>query len=92
MKPELYFGYMVMHKENLPILMAEKEKTLLDYLYFNSRIKTVKDMESLRLNYSELKDKVDWEKFEKYTLVFKSKTLDRRIKSLKKLVHHADAT
>ena len=36
-KPELFFGYQVLHLDGLPVLMADREKAILDYLYFPTR-------------------------------------------------------
>ena len=66
-------------------MIAEVEKALLDYLYLSPNFKTVKDIEALRFNIMELQNRVNWEKLDKYALVFGSRTLDKRIKSLKKL-------
>ena len=66
------------------------EKALLDYLYLNASLKSVKDIEQLRFNYIELHNNLNWEKLGKYQLVFESKTLDKRVKDLKTLFEHAD--
>jgi predicted transcriptional regulator of viral defense system len=90
LKPGLFFGYTVLHKGNLPIMMAEMEKAILDYLYLNTSLKSIKDIEQLRFNYVEIRGRLSWEKLGKYQLVFESKTLDKRIKDLKTLFEHAD--
>ena len=89
-KPGLFFGYAISHKDGLPVMMAEMEKALLDYLYLNASLKSVKDIEQLRFNYIELHNNLNWEKLGKYQLVFESKTLDKRVKDLKTLFEHAD--
>jgi len=89
-KPELFFGYEILHKDKLPVMIAEAEKALLDYLYLTASLKTIKDIEALRFNYAEMQSRVDWKKLEKYALVFGSKTLDKRIKYLKKLLPNAN--
>ena len=89
LKPAFYFGYRILHKEKLPVLLAEPEKALLDYLYLTASLHTIKDMEALRINYEELNQLVDWNKLDNYAQVFKNKTLDKRIKHLKKLSLHA---
>jgi predicted transcriptional regulator of viral defense system len=89
LKPAFYFGYRILHKDNLPVLVAEPEKALLDYLYLTASLNTLKDMKALRFNYPELNQQVDWKKLDAYAQVFKNKTLDKRIKHLKKLSLHA---
>jgi predicted transcriptional regulator of viral defense system len=89
LKPNLFFGYTILHNSNLPVLMAEMEKAILDYFYLNASLRTTKDIEQLRLNYVELYNTLNWEKLAKYQLVFESKTLDKRVKNLKKQFEHA---
>jgi predicted transcriptional regulator of viral defense system len=89
LKPAFYFGYRILHKDQLPVLLAEPEKALLDYLYLAGRLNSIQDIKALRFNYAELQQAVDWNKLDNYALVFKSKTLDKRIKYLKKLSLHA---
>lgn len=91
-KPELFFGYKIIHKDKLPVMIADIEKALLDYLYLTASLKTMKDIEALRFNFMELQNRVDWDKLDKYALVFNSKTLNNRIKGLKKLLSHVNPT
>lgn len=86
-KPAFFFGYQVFHKDELPVLIAEIEKALLDYLYLNTTLKSALDIEAMRLNNAELQNSIDWNKLEKYALVFESKTLNKRIKNLKETLH-----
>lgn len=87
-KEAFFFGYRIIHKDQLPVLMAEIEKALLDYLYFNASLTTARDIEALRFNYAALENSVDWNKLEKYAVVFESKILNKRVKNLKKLLPH----
>lgn len=74
-KPTLFFGYQVIKWKGFPLKMAELEKVLLDYLYLNSQIKTMQDLDGLRLKNIELKEQLDVEKFKGYLLLFGSKAL-----------------
>jgi predicted transcriptional regulator of viral defense system len=89
LKPAFYFGYRMLYKDKLPVLIAEPEKALLDYLYLTGSLNTLKDMQALRLNYTALQQTIDWKKLDDYAKLFNSKTLDKRIKHLKKLSLHA---
>jgi|SRR6516225_1028495 predicted transcriptional regulator of viral defense system len=89
-KPNLFFGYTILHKGNLPLMIAEMEKAILDYLYLNHSIKTQKDIEQLRFNYIELRTTINEKTLEKYQLAFKSKTLDKRVTYLKTQLKYAD--
>ena len=82
-KSQLYFGYQVLYREGLPILIADLEKTILDYLYLNSRIKNIEDIRGLRWNIEEIKSRLSWGKLYSYAAVFDSPTLDKKIKILK---------
>lgn len=89
LKPAFYFGYRILQKDKLPVLMADPEKALLDFLYLNSSLITIRDMEAVRFNYTELQQTIDWEKVDNYARVFNSPTLRSRIKKLKKLSFNA---
>lgn len=92
MKPELFFGYNILHLEGLPVLMADREKAILDYLYFRAGKTTEAELEALRLNFYELLQTLDRQKLERYTAVYENPTLERRVQILYKLLSHADAT
>jgi len=89
-KPILFFGYTIQHKDRLPILIAEMEKAVLDFLYLNSSLRSIEDIESLRLNRAELINSLDWAKLEKYQLAFESRAVDKRVKILKSYLKNAD--
>jgi predicted transcriptional regulator of viral defense system len=89
LKPAFYFGYRILHTDKLPVLIAEPEKALLDYLYLTGSLTVLNDMKALRMNYAALQQAVNWKKLDDYAKVFNSKTLDKRIKHLKKLSLHA---
>jgi len=89
MKPAFYFGYRILKKDDLPVLLAEPEKALLDFLYLSAGLNSLKDIKALRLNVAEIQQTIDWNKLEDYARVFSSKTLDKRIRLLKKSSLHA---
>lgn len=62
-KKELYFGFAQVHMDGMMVNMAEKEKTLLDMLYFRSNTATVSIvLEKLR----EYQSDIDIKKFKDY--------------------------
>ena len=91
-KPDLFFGYTILHRGGLPIMIAEIEKAILDYMYFNSSLNSLEDIAQLRFNYRELRDNLNQEKLDKYQLVFESKILDKRITYLNKHLEYAHIT
>lgn len=85
-KPDLFFGYTIIPQtKGRPILMAELEKALLDFLYLNSTINNSDAMEALRLNIEILKS-TDFKKVERYLELFNSKALLNRYHLLKNLL------
>ena len=88
-KPKFYFGYSILKFEGLPVLMAEPEKALLDYLYLSPQIKTTSDITTMRLNATVLRANFDWEKFLQYARVVNSTVLDKRINLVKKSIRNA---
>ena len=81
-KPSLMFGYEIIKKNNYNFKIAEIEKSILDYFYLNTQIKDEKDLEGLRLNTFEFKQKVEDKKLMQYLEKFNNKTLTKRIKKL----------
>jgi predicted transcriptional regulator of viral defense system len=87
-KNSLFFGYKTIYSSTQPILMAELEKAILDYLYLHSEIQTVADMEALRFNADVLAG-IDLGKFMSYLSLFKSRALEKRVQVFKQTYHYA---
>lgn len=79
-QPDFMFGYELREHYGHHYQIAELEKALLDYLYLNSKINDDESFEGMRFNVSELKEKLDTEKFNKYLEAFHNKSLARRAK------------
>ncbi|MDD4409526.1 MAG: hypothetical protein PHW52_02610 [Candidatus Pacebacteria bacterium] len=77
---ELMFGYKIQEYDGHRYQIAELEKAILDYLYFNSRISDNESFEGVRFNIAEIKERMDMEKFNKYLNAFHSKALNSRAK------------
>ena len=89
-KPALMFGYRLVSFENVTYKLAEPEKLILDYLYLNASINSLDDLESLRLNVTELKSLLEKQKLQDYLAIFKNKALEKRVKILTEhLLKHA---
>ena len=91
MKPDLFgFGYVLENMDNSgkgagrKIMLATPQKAILDFFYINSYYNTVKDIEDLRLNESELVNIINPE-FYKNLGRYQSNALDRRIQKLTKV-------
>ena len=87
-KNSVFFGYKTIYSSSQPILMAELEKAILDYLYLHPEIQTVADMEALRFN-ADVLGGIDWEKFAIYLSLFDSRALEKRVRVFKQTYHYA---
>lgn len=81
-KPTLYWWYKVIELQETKFLIAELEKSILDYLYLNPNIKTELDFEWLRWNRDILNEKLDFKKLEKYVNLYWSPTITKKINKL----------
>jgi len=82
----LFFWYKTIQIWKNIVLMAEIEKALLDYLYLNKNIKTIEDLEWLRLNKIELKKKINIQKLKKYSNFINKKFLIKKTTLLIKYI------
>lgn len=79
-RAELLFGYELRERDGHRCQVAEIEKAVLDYLYFNSKLKDEESFAGWRFNAGEFKEKMNREKFNKYLAAFNSQALARRAK------------
>lgn len=84
-KPSLFFGYQP-SKTQPQFLIADAEKTLLDFLYLNPGLAETTDFEGLRFNVDEIADRVDLKRLDAYLSIFSSATLTKRWKNLQKFL------
>jgi len=77
LKANLFFGYKLIEINGLYSSIANLEKTILDYLYFHSELKTFVDFQALRWDKERLKE-MDFQKLEDYLALFESKALIKR--------------
>ncbi len=77
---ELMFGYELREHAGNHYQIAELEKAILDYLYFNAKINDFESFEGIRFNIYETRGKINVEKFNKYLDAFNNKALVRRAK------------
>lgn len=77
---DLFFGYEARETPAGKYLIAEPEKALLDYFYFNSsRIEDPDDIRELRVNAEAVREKLNKSKLKRYSKRFGSKKMDRII-------------
>lgn len=83
-QPELFFGYELLEVRNRRVQIASLEKSILDYLYFNSKVVDNEDFLSLRWNKVVLNEEINQQTMEKYLAVFANVALSKRVASLYK--------
>lgn len=82
-KKECFVGYAPTTYLGREVLLAEPEKAIVDFFYFyKSRLRKSKQIDELRLNYFNLKQKINKEKMTHYGFLFNSKLLDRLLADL----------
>lgn len=82
-KRDCFIGYGARSYLNYDVMMAEPEKALVDFCYFNkSRLKNKTQIVESRFNYENLKQKIDKEKLRRYAALFNSKALNGLIEKL----------
>ena len=87
-KPNLMFGYQVIEKDkNIKYKIANLEKAVLDYLYWNPDISSEEDLEGLRWNKDQLTRLEDNLLFWKYLKIFDSKILNHRVEIMMEYIH-----
>ncbi|MCF8308673.1 MAG: hypothetical protein K9I68_06665 [Bacteroidales bacterium] len=87
-KKELFFGYgyieLNINGRKRNVLMASREKALLDLLYYYSFYRNQSDLEQLRLNESVLENELNEDRLQSYLDHFHSKTLNRKVRIIQK--------
>ncbi|KKP80238.1 MAG: hypothetical protein A2271_02930 [Candidatus Moranbacteria bacterium RIFOXYA12_FULL_35_19] len=86
-KPELMFGYQLVAYQNHNFKIAEIEKSILDYFYVNSKLKTRGEFEELRINKDIFQEKVNIKKLNEYLIQFNNQALEKRINNFVKYLN-----
>lgn len=89
LKPELFFGYRLIEIDGQRYRMAEPEKLILDYLYLNNNLTTPDDIESLRINQTEIHGLANTERLKEYLSLFENKALEKRVSVFLNVMEHA---
>ncbi len=82
----LFFGYRLIKIPGFTFKIAEPEKALLDYFYFN-KINSLEEMRELRLNEVQVKEAINIEKLDKYQRIFDSMVVKKRVSLFKDTVN-----
>lgn len=73
-KNEAYCGYKIMPYEDFKVYIAEKEKALVDFVYFKHRYGEKIDIEAERFDQEKLKES-SWDKIFYYAALYNKRTL-----------------
>lgn len=85
-KRECFFGYKLVEKNNLIFKIADMEKSILDFLYLQTSIRTIDDIVSFRFNKVLLQEKLNRKKLSEYAIMYNSKVLIKKIKILNQFI------
>lgn len=78
--PKFFFGYVPVDLPEGKYLIAQPEKALLDYFYFNlGKINNQKDIDELRINTDQLVRLINRKKLQTYLKEFGNKKLEKMI-------------
>jgi predicted transcriptional regulator of viral defense system len=75
LKPSLFLGYQLEEWNDHRYMIADPEKTLLDYLYLHPEVKHQADIEALRWNAPEITDTISMERLTNYEKYINSPAL-----------------
>ena len=84
-KPEFYFGFDTVEIDGKPIQLANPEKALIDFLYFNATLNSISKLTSIDWNMQAM-TQLNWQKISYNQSNIGSKALDRRMELLKKVL------
>ncbi len=85
-QPRLFFGYQPVEMPEVTFAIADPEKTLLDFLYFNPQLVSVIDFEQRRLNREEIAERLDLGRMNSYLALVASPSLEDRFQTLRKFL------
>lgn len=88
-KPELFFGFVLVRYDGKVFKIASIEKAILDYLYLMPHLRSEGDFRALRLDGDMFFDQVSGDKMNDYLELFNSKALSRRARTLWRFLENA---
>ncbi|MFH1197435.1 MAG: hypothetical protein V1720_17175 [bacterium] len=85
----LMFGYELQRKDNFVFKIAEPEKAILDFFYFNPHLSSPDNFLEMRFNLISFDEKIDKEKLLNYLSLFGNTRLNKRVTKFLKWIEHA---
>lgn len=83
-QPNAYTGYLLTDYEGFKVAIAEKEKALVDYIYYKTRREKNFILEEERLDEDILKE-LDWKKIMRYARLY-NKRLVKKMREIEKVI------
>ena len=77
-QPSMLFGYKLVDYIGHSYQIAEAEKAILDFLYFNPKVNDKESFKGMRFNVDHMHEIISIEKFKKYCDAFGKKSLQKR--------------
>jgi hypothetical protein len=78
-KPELFWGYVIIQHKYWTFFIADPEKTILDFFYLNPQYWDRDDILWLRFNWDVIREKINKETLLKYSKIYPNKRVQRVI-------------
>ena len=89
LRPYIFFGYKLVKYDQKSFKIAEPEKAILDYLYFNHQLKTPDDFKAIRIDLDSFHEHVSKDRLISYLSVYKQKTFKTRVTNFMRFIENA---
>lgn len=86
--PSRFWGYQLIKYQWRPILIAEPEKALLDYLYYHTEMDETAAFAERRIDIPQVRETIDLQKFSAYSLQFDQQALQQRAQAFITYIYH----
>ncbi|MCX8009992.1 MAG: hypothetical protein N3A61_02470 [Ignavibacteria bacterium] len=90
-KANLLFGYKLITRNSLTIKIAEPEKAILDFLYFQSKISKIEHIIEWRINSTQFKEVININLMKEYLELFCNKSLTQRVNRLLRWINNVES-
>ena len=88
-QPRYFFGYNLVEIPGFRFKIAAPEKAVLDFLYLSPGLKREEDMEELRFNRDEVREKIDEVILDTFIVKFNHRSLRERARLWLEVMRHA---
>ncbi len=89
LRPNLFFGYKIVSYDLKSFKIAEGEKAILDYLYFNPRLQSEGDFEEMRIDAASFNEYINQETIRNYLEQYWQKNFRLRVNDFLRFMENA---